>query len=103
MYLNNCASVDYMRKRINYETSTIIALDPIEVFIYVIITVCGRSRIPIIISCRDTRGSAVCFAISGSQPAGFAARRGARSFSPLARIWQKARARFVRHYRVWTI
>lgn len=38
MYLNNCTSIDYMRKRINYETSnnTVITLDPIEVFIYVI-------------------------------------------------------------------
>lgn len=48
MYLNNCTSVDYMRKRINYETSNnaIITLDPIEIFIYVIMIVCGRLRNP---------------------------------------------------------
>lgn len=48
MYLNNCTSVGYMRKRINYETSNnaIITLDPIEIFIYVIMIVCGRLRNP---------------------------------------------------------
>lgn len=37
-----------MRKRINYETSNnaIITLDPIEIFIYVIMIVCGRLRNP---------------------------------------------------------
>jgi len=48
MYLNNCTSVGYMRKRINYETSNnaIITLDPIEIFIYVIMIVCGWLRNP---------------------------------------------------------
>lgn len=37
-----------MRKRINYETSNnaITTLDPIEIFIYVIMIVCGRLRSP---------------------------------------------------------
>lgn len=94
MYLNNCKSVDYMRKRINYETSNnaIITLDPIEIFIYVIMIVCGRLRNPDnnfllmyytreFVSCCGFRRKPSSFAI---QHYVYERCRDARSFSPLS-------------------
>lgn len=109
MYLNNCTSVGYMRKRINYETSNnaIITLDPIEIFIYVIMIVCGRLRNP------DNNFLLMYTRGSSSLVLGISEETESIHFNvtcmrvyvrslPLDRIWQKACGRFVRHY-VWAI